>query len=112
MDLIPTGQIRGAGKRERRSDDKCGPSGALLSSRCQRDGPLSGRLALRVFRGSLSVRGGRCREMKDPASAIAPSPMSTAGLRVFSVVLGAVVFDSEKTTTSPGVMLVMCAPSR
>ena len=38
--------------------------------------------------------------------------MSTAGLRVFSVVLVALEFDSENTITSPSVMLVMYAPSR
>ena len=46
------------------------------------------------------------------AKAIAPSPMSTAGLIVFSVVVLALEFDSENTITSPSVMLVIYAPSR
>ncbi len=46
------------------------------------------------------------------ASAIAPKPMSTAGLIVFSVVLLALELVSEKTITSPSVMLVRYAPSR
>ena len=41
-----------------------------------------------------------------------PSPMSTAGLSVFSVVLVVLESDSEKTITSPSVMLVTYAPSR
>ena len=46
------------------------------------------------------------------ASAIAPSPMSTAGLIVCSVVFFTLEFDSENTITRPSVMLVMYAPSR
>jgi hypothetical protein len=38
--------------------------------------------------------------------------MSTAGLSVFCVVLVVLEFVSEKTITSPSVMLVMYAPSR
>jgi hypothetical protein len=38
--------------------------------------------------------------------------MSTAGLRVFSVVFVVLEFDAENTITSPSVMLVKYAPSR
>ena len=38
--------------------------------------------------------------------------MSTAGLTVFSVVFVTAEFDSEKTITSPTVMLVIRAPSK
>jgi hypothetical protein len=38
--------------------------------------------------------------------------MSTAGLSVFRVVLVALELGSEKTMTSPSVMLVISAPSR
>lgn len=46
------------------------------------------------------------------ARAIAPRPMSIAGLIVFWVVLVALEPLSEKTITNPRVMLVTYAPSR
>ena len=45
------------------------------------------------------------------ARRIAPRAISTAGLKVFSVVFVAPELESENTITKPSVMLVRYAPS-